>query len=237
MRVFAVAHDFSELSADGAVGRCFLAELVGHPVGNGRVIGGGPCKGLEGELLAQFDRRLAAVLVQFCNDLIIIGRIGHDRDIGVVLGGRAGHGRAANVDILDAGGVIRTLGDDILERIEVAAEQVDSGDAVVGHGLLVVGVIADREQAAMNGRMQGFHPAIHDFRKAGDFGNIEHGKAGFLQRLVGASGGDQFHATIRKRLREIDQSCLVENGKKRALDGNERRNGDAFGNNGHRFAS
>jgi hypothetical protein len=40
------------------------------------------------------------------------------------------------------------------------------------HRLDMLGVVADRQQAAMHQRMQRLDAAIHDFRKAGDLGNV-----------------------------------------------------------------
>ncbi|MNL71690.1 hypothetical protein D3C87_1968870 [compost metagenome] len=49
-------------------------------------------------------------------------------------------------------------------------------------------VVADREQAAMNAGMQGLDAAVHDFGKAGDFGNIGDRNASRLDGAMGAAG-------------------------------------------------
>ena len=54
-------------------------------------------------------------------------------------------------------------------------------DRVIGAGT--------RQQAAVNFRMQGFHPTIHDFRKAGHATDIGDGQAGVAQGFRGAAGG------------------------------------------------
>ena len=68
----------------------------------------------------------------------------------MVFGRGANHRGAADVDILDAlleGGALVDRG---LEWIEINHQQIDRGDAMVLHRLRMLGIVADREQAAMN---------------------------------------------------------------------------------------
>jgi hypothetical protein len=68
----------------------------------------------------------------------------------VVLGGRADHRGPAYVDILDHLVARRAAGDGRLERVEIDHDQVDRADAVFGHGGGMGGIVANREQAAMD---------------------------------------------------------------------------------------
>ncbi len=118
----------------------------------------------------------------------VIGRIGDDGDIGVVLGRSADHRRAADVDILDAFRIVSALGPDLFEWIEIDDREIDRGNPVIRHRLPVLGVVADGEKAAMHIRMQRLDAAIHDFRKAGDLGDVGDSEAGIRQRLERAPG-------------------------------------------------
>ena len=124
------------------------------------------------ELAAQRVRRRAVIGVHFReHDRIVFG-IDDDRDPVVVLGGRADHRRAADVDVLDRLVEIRTARDRRFEGIEIADEEIDAFDAVRAHGFGVIGLVAQREKAAMDFRMQRLHAAVHDFGKAGDAGDV-----------------------------------------------------------------
>ena len=59
---------------------------------------------------------------------------------------------------------------------------------MVGHGGAVGRVVAQGQQAAMNARMQGFHPPVHDFREAGFLGHVAHRQTRFTQDAGGAAG-------------------------------------------------
>ncbi|GMA79181.1 hypothetical protein GCM10025880_55980 [Methylorubrum aminovorans] len=136
----------------------------------------------------------------------------------MVLGRRADHGRAADIDVLDAV-VIGLAGlQRLLERVEVDHEQVDSADPVGSERRLVLGVVAHREKAAMNRRMQRLHPSVHHLGKAGQLGHLFHGEARLGQRAVGAAGRDQFDAPPAQRRGEVGEPGLVRDGEKGAGD-------------------
>ncbi len=84
----------------------------------------------------------------------------------MVLRGGANHRGAADVDVLDAIVVVGALRDSGLERIEVHNEQIDRADVVREHRGFVLGVLANRKQAAMHRRMQRLHAPVHHFREA-----------------------------------------------------------------------
>ena len=160
----------------------------------------------------------------------VVARFDHHGDIGVVLGRGADHGGAADVDILDARLEIGVARDRRLERIEIDHEEIDRPDAVRAHGCGVIGIVADREQPAMDRGMQRLDPAVHHFRKAGEIGDVEHGQAGLRQRLARTAGRDQLDSALRQRPREIHEAGLVGNGKQRAGDAAEMIGHDALAN-------
>ncbi len=69
----------------------------------------------------------------------------------------------------------------------------------------VVDAVA-RQQAAVDFRVQGFHPAVHDFRKAGHAADVGDRDAGFAQGFGGASGRQQLHAMLAQRRGQFQQS-------------------------------
>ena len=221
VRVFAVAHGFRELAADRAIGGRRLFDRVGEPVGDRRIVGGRARIGFLRELAACGEARRAIVGGQFTENDVVILDIDDDGDIVVVLGGGADHGGAADVDVLDAILVGRALRDSGLEGIEVHDEQIDLRDVVREHGGFMLGVFADREQAAVHLGMQRLDTAVHHFRKAGEIGYVDDLEAGIGQRLARAAGRDEFDAALGQRACEVDQAGLVGNGNQRAGDAAE----------------
>jgi hypothetical protein len=136
----------------------------------------------------------------------------------VVLGGGADHRRPADVDILDAVVERCALGDRLLERIEVHHQKIDRPDAMLFHGACVLRVVADRQQAAMDLRVQGLDPAVHHLGRAGELRDVDHREAGLRQRLGGAAGRHQLDAALGERAREIDEPGLVGDREQSAFD-------------------
>src|SRR5690606_15861055 len=104
-------------------------------------------------------------------DAGVIAGVDHDGDVLVVLGGGANHGRAADIDVLDGvrQGAARP-GHSGGERVEVDRHQVDRVDAVFGHHRAVL--VTATEDATVDLRVQGLHPAVHHFREAGVVGHF-----------------------------------------------------------------
>ena len=149
---------------------------------------------------------------------VVFGRIDHHGDIAMVLGPGADHRRSADVDILDDRRGVGAAGQRLLERIEVGDQHIDAGNAVGLHGLGMLGIVANSQEPAMDTGMQGLHPAVHDLGKAGQLGDVAHGKAGLAQRPIGAAGGDQLDIKRRQFTGEIDETGLVEDRQQRAAN-------------------
>ena len=71
-------------------------------------------------------------------------------------------------------------------------------------------MVAPREDAAVDGRMQRLHPAVHHFRKAGQIRDARDGEAGLGQRARRAAGRDELEAAIDETTAQFDDSGLVE---------------------------
>ena len=138
--------------------------------------------------------------------------------MGVVLGRRANHGRTADIDILDTVIIARARGDRGFEGIEIDHDQVDRADLVFGHGGLIFGVIAAGEDAAVDRRVQGFDPTVHDLGEARMVGNFDHRDIGIGERAGGTAGGENLDIVAGKSLTEIGQSGFVGHGDDCARD-------------------
>ncbi|MNL62551.1 hypothetical protein D3C87_1865810 [compost metagenome] len=73
----------------------------------------------------------------------------------------------------------------------------------------MLGIVADRQQAAVHTRVKGLHPAVHHFREARQFRNIADRKASLRQRLVRAAGRNQTHAFFVQGAGKLDDAGLV----------------------------
>src|SRR5689334_5515098 len=91
------------------------------------------------------------VLAQISEDFFVPIRRRDDQHIPMVLRGGADHAWAADVYVFDrlVEGDVGLL-DRLFERVEVDANEVDWLDAVGFHGSGVFGVVAEREQAAVD---------------------------------------------------------------------------------------
>ncbi len=74
--------------------------------------------------------------------------------------------RAANVDVLDTNFVRSALRNDSLKWVQVHRNQIDRSYAMLRHLCDMLWQIAPPQDAAMNLRHQGLHPAVQDFGKA-----------------------------------------------------------------------
>ena len=212
-----------------------LAFVAGEPAGDCRIVGGRAAKSLGGEAAAQRQGGGALVGCQFGDHGGIVGGIDHHGHEIVVFGRRPDQSGAADVDIFHAGWEIGAARDGGLERVEIHHDEIDTGDAVIGHRLLVPVVGPPRQDAAMDRGLQGFHPAIHDLGKAGVVAHFDDFEAGVAQRLGRAAGREDFDPMGRQRLAKLDQAGLVGDGDQGALDAGEigGGRGDVVGGGGH----
>src|SRR5208283_5928577 len=121
-----------------------------------------------------------------------------------------------------------TAADRCLERIKIDHEEIDRRDAMRQHRRLMFRVFPYCQKTAMNLRMQRFHSPIHEFRKAGDIGDIADRKTSVGQRLAGAAGRHKLNAKTRETAREINKAGLVGNGYQRADSAAEAFGHDVF---------
>ncbi|OQA30912.1 MAG: hypothetical protein BWY57_02604 [Betaproteobacteria bacterium ADurb.Bin341] len=82
-------------------------------------------------------------------------------------------------------------------------------------------IVAHREDAAMNRRVQRLDAAVHHLGKAGEVGDVEHVMPRLAQRLRGAPGRHQLDAVTNERGGKVGEPRLVADGQQGAADGNE----------------
>ena len=234
VRVLAVAHflGLDELAVEGAregaavFGGQGVAALVdgAQVVGDHAVVGGGVLEGFQGQIEALGVAQAAGF--EAFDDAGVVAGVDHYGHVFVVLRGGADHGRAADVDVLDGiGQVTARLGHGGGEGVEVDRDQVDRLDAVLLHHRAVEGATA--EDAAVDFRVQGLHATVHHLREAGVVGDFHRGHAVVLEQLVGAAGGEDFHAEGLEFAGEFEDAGLVGNADQGAA------NGEAGGLVGH----
>ena len=167
--------------------------------------------------------------VEFREHRRIVGRIDHDRDGIVVLGGGAHHGWSADVDVLDglsvaAGGACHGLG----EGIEVHDQEVDAFDAMQRHDAFID--TAPAEQPAVDTRVQGLDASVHDLGETGvlrDFGDRDAVLGEQARRTTRGEDGD---ATAFEFAGEIQKTGLVGDGQQCAAQ--QDRHGGGVGSVG-----
>ncbi len=216
MRVLAVAQRLDQPPAEGAKIRRIGLELTREPVRDGCVIGGGAGVGFGGQTPSQGERGGTLMGRELVEHGLIILRLDDHGDIVVVLGRSADHRGPADIDILDAGLETGALIDRRLERVEIDNEQIDRRDAVALHRLGMFGIVADRQQSAMDLRMQGFYPTVHHLGKSGQLGYVPDLQSCRRERLRGAAGRDQLNTVGGQGAGEFDQSGFIGNGQQGA---------------------
>ena len=148
-RGFAVAQLLGEPAAKGPPGRRRLAQRLGEPRADRRVVGGRARVGLGGQRLAQLQRGGAAVPAHGIQDAAASLGVDDDGDGGVVLAAAriiAGPPMSMFSTHLEGG----ALRDRSLEGVEIDHQQVDRRDAVGCGRRLVLSVAAHGEQAAVH---------------------------------------------------------------------------------------
>ena len=227
MRILAIAERLTPFGGDHQPRREQLAQRAADPARHHAVIGRGVPEGAGRHAGAELCRDGAAAGLEFAEKLEIVRRIGDHGHAVMGLRGRPDHRRAADVDALDQRIGIRALGEAGLERVEVDDDQIDHLDAMRLERRPILRDMAPGEQAAMDGRMQGLHPAVQDLREAGDLGDLGDRHAGIPDGLRRSAGRDHLDPVVGESFRQVGQPRLVRNGKEGPLDFHRsRRPGD-----------
>ena len=219
MRVLTVAQFLLAHERDGLHGRVgTFAHLAAQAVADRGVVTGRGVEGAQSQLAASLQSHVAFSLDLFKNGGVI-GRIGHDGDVAVVLGRGANQGDAADVDVLDQRVKVGAGAGRLLERIEVDDDHVDAGDAVILHVLHVALKVAAGEDAAEDERVQRLDAAAKNVGELGDVRNLDHGHARVAEHLRRAGAGKDLPAEFDEAFAEFESAGLVGDGNKCAFHG------------------
>ncbi len=224
VRVLAVAQ-VGELGRRNGVevGERLVPGLLGEPGRDGRVVGRQVREGLGGEAEPLLGG--GAARVRGGADPLVVGRVDHDRDVGVVLGGAADHRGPADVDLLDDVVEAGAGGDGLGEGVEVPDEQVEGLDVELGE-LLAVRALADvGEEPGVDLRVEGLDAVVEDLWEAGEVFDLGHRDAGLADAGRGRAGGDELDACGVEVCGQFDDAGLVEDRDEGSPDG--------FGLRGH----
>jgi hypothetical protein len=191
---------------------------AGDPGRHRGVVGGGSGERLGGQRPPLLQAGAAGGHGRL--DQGVVAGVAHHRHPGVVLGGGAHHRRPADVDPLDRKTLVDVpAGDRLLERVEVDHHQVERGDARRLQLGELLGPAAVGQQAGVDPRVEGLHPAGEHLREAGELLHPGDAQAVALQGGGGRAGGDHLGAGGGERGGQPVQALLVEHRHQRAPDG------------------
>ena len=188
----------------------------GEVFGNPGIVSGGAGVNARGQPPPQFQGGSSRPF-DLGGHLRIVRRIDHDRDAFVVFRRAPQHGRSADVYVFN-----RLIeghagpGDRFFKRVEVHHDEVDGLDLVLPHGRFVRWISPPVEQAAMHLGMKSLHPAIEHFRKLRPDAQVGDFQPSFSQGFGGASGRNQFNASLGQGFGKRNKPALVKNGNQRA---------------------
>ena len=86
-----------------------------------------------------------------------------------------------------------------------------------GLGLVLL-IAAQEEESAVDLRDEGLHAAVHHLGEPGVVGDLPDRDAGGGDRLGSAAGGEELDPHLVEAAGEVDESGLVRDGEKGALD-------------------
>ena len=206
-------------------GAAYPPDRASHPRADRGIIRPGAGIGDLRKPLTECQSRVAIVCIELGQQSLVILDIDNGGDKGMVLGGGADHRRATDVDILDAGVIVATLGNRFFERVEIDHQKVDRLDVMREHCRDMIVIVTQGQQPAMHHRVQRFDPAIHHLGKSRHLGHVLDRHIRITQRLGGPAGGQDLDPPRIQRLGKIDEAGFVRHGKQGASQGGKSGHG------------
>ena len=171
-----------------------------EPLDDRRVVARRVGEGLTGQLHPG-GRRQRPRRAQLLEHPPVVGGVDDHTDVLVVLRRGTDHGRAAHVDQLDR----RVRG----EGIEVAGHEVDQADVLALEIGQVIGLGPVGQDAAVDDRVEGLHPAAQHLRRPGQVGHLDVGDARGGQGRRRPAARHQLPTQVDQPLRQLDDPRLV----------------------------
>ena len=210
--ILSVLQGLSEKSRDRDLGWKAVAILASHVCGDPGVVG----RRMRVRLGGQASPRglIERALVEHAKNLGVSLRPHDHDDRLVILGCRPDHRRTTDVDLLD--GLIKSdVGTQhcVDKRVEVAADQVDLPEPVLGQSVDVFALVPPGKDARMHARVQRLDPAVHHLGEAGEVADRLRVERRILEGLQSAAGREQ---VVVQPLEAAGKACepgLVANGQ------------------------
>ena len=127
----------------------------------------------------------------------------------MILRGRAHHGRATDVNLLDALIERSTRRNRVLERVQVAHDQVERLDTQLRDLLAMRSLTLIGQNTGMNKGMQSLHTPLQHLRETSHVLNRGHSHASSGNTRGRRTRGDNLHAGLAQRTRQFLQPRLV----------------------------
>ncbi len=157
----------------------------------------------------------AAGLADLGQDDVVVVRVNHYGNVGVILGRRAKHRRAAYVDILYGLLEAAVTRGDLGEGVEVDAHKIDVLQVVFLDLLAMRGVLPARQYAAVHAGVQRLDAPIEDLGTAGVLADVDHLEAGVAQCPGRSARGEDLYAQGGKSTAELHHAGFVANADQR----------------------
>ncbi len=187
-----------------------------EPARDRRLVRGARRERLAGQPATGLERDLAVLLKLAQHDRVLV-RTADRRHVREVLRRGAEHRRAADVDHLDrllvAGAVLRG---DLRERVEVHADEVERPDRVLLERGNVLVVVAPREDAGVDARVERLDAAAEHLGRLGHLLDRLHLEPQPFERRRGPAARDELPAGRGEALCELLEARLVVDGDQRA---------------------
>src|SRR5271169_599232 len=191
--------------------------LAPHPLGDSRVIGRRQGIGLARQHPTHCCTHRPALGRELSKHLLVIGRVGHHRHGLMIFGSGTNQGHPADIDALDTIYGIGSRGDRLGKGIKVADDEVDWRNPPLGKCREIIQPVASRQEAGMDYRVEGLHPAVEDLRKTGDLRYLRDGQPGCSECPRRPAGRNQGDIARDQRGGEGNYPRLVADRKERTL--------------------
>ena len=143
-----------------------LAELVHEPGGDGRIIIRGVQESIAGKATALLQGK--ATVGDGFHGFTVAGRVYHNGDRRVVLGGCAHHGRAADINLFHAAIKVRARGHGLAEGIQVDHDELERLYLELGELVEVIFLAGIGQDAGVHARVQRLNATFQALREAGE---------------------------------------------------------------------
>ena len=203
MRIFAVAKWLSEFERQVQRGgqRRFVEGRSGEPRGDVGVVSGDASERYSGQRATRCCREFT-LLTQFGEHAVVLRRVHHHTDMGMILCGRTNERWPTYVDEVNA----RIAA----EGIQVYHRESERFDAICGKFGDMLGLIEVGQQSAVNHRMQRDYAVPQNGGISGEVGKVYDRQTCASNGFGGSTAADEAPTKVVQSLRKLNDSGLIE---------------------------